>query len=253
MLLDREKPQIQEKLVKLFLRLNGFLSENFIIHAPLARGNILSEVDLISIRLPYHSEDEREVTLSPLLHLDSPRIKIIIGEVKTSVVNASFNSSLVTNDNAIVKLIKRVGIVNDSWIVDNIESLRNIFSNTPNNSFDTRTIDIPEMNASLSAILFLPECEERSTDYYSINGTDIFPFMHGCLNPEEERIDCAVQYNYEMWGDYEEIVRYFKSVPSHQEVGMSDLYDYIDRFRTEQQRKRTRAIEREQQRLLLEN
>ena len=55
MLTVKQKANVQEKLTRLYLRMNGFLSEGFIVHDTV-NGRNLSEVDVIAVRFPYHSE-----------------------------------------------------------------------------------------------------------------------------------------------------------------------------------------------------
>lgn len=61
MTLDRDKQisLFQEKLVKLFLRLNGYFTTGFIVQS--AGRGVETEVDIIDIRFPFNQQTEREI------------------------------------------------------------------------------------------------------------------------------------------------------------------------------------------------
>ncbi|MDX1361259.1 MAG: hypothetical protein R3329_07750 [Pseudoalteromonas tetraodonis] len=108
MLTDKERSQIQERLVKLYLRLNGYFSDGFIVHHDI-NGRISSEVDILGVRFPNHSESEREAGLCSRLQLnDSNNIDVLIGEVKSNGVSLRFNNTISTNIEVLRKILNRV-------------------------------------------------------------------------------------------------------------------------------------------------
>lgn len=64
---DKEKSNIQENLVKLYLRLNGYFSTGFIIHS--SENKINSEIDNISVRFPLHHQNDTEHNSSDYLNV----------------------------------------------------------------------------------------------------------------------------------------------------------------------------------------
>ena len=53
---SKEESNIQENLVKLYLRLNGYFTTGFIIHSN--KNKIKSEIDNISIRFPNNTQND---------------------------------------------------------------------------------------------------------------------------------------------------------------------------------------------------
>ena len=112
---DKEKSNIQENLVKLYLRLNGYFSTGFIIHS--SENKINSEIDNISIRFPHHTQNDTEHNSSAYLSV-SKNIDIIISEVKSKGMKLQFNKPLhekdcIQNWN---KLLAWIGVFNSSQI-----------------------------------------------------------------------------------------------------------------------------------------
>lgn len=107
MLTDKERSQIQERLVKLYLRLNGYFSDGFIVHHDI--NSRISLEDILGVRFPNHSESEREAGLCSRLQLnDSNNIDILIGEVKSNGVSLRFNNAISTNIEVLRKILNRV-------------------------------------------------------------------------------------------------------------------------------------------------
>ena len=73
------KSDIQETLVSLYLRLNGYFVSGFIVHAPHQVG---TELDVLAVRFPRYIEPEREVHGCEHLAIPSEKIDFIVGEVK---------------------------------------------------------------------------------------------------------------------------------------------------------------------------
>ncbi|MBT2153133.1 PDDEXK family nuclease [Pseudoalteromonas tetraodonis] len=107
MLTDKERSQLQERLVKLYLRLNGYFSDGFIVHHDI--NSRISLEDILGVRFPNHSESEREAGLCSRLQLnDSNNIDILIGEVKSNGVSLRFNNAISTNIEVLRKILNRV-------------------------------------------------------------------------------------------------------------------------------------------------
>src|SRR5437867_493484 len=90
-----KKHDLQETLVSLYLRLNGYFVSGFIVHAPgMNKESNRTQVDALGIRLPNNSEPEREVRPSEYLQLPTRQIDILICEVKGDKASLQFNEAI---------------------------------------------------------------------------------------------------------------------------------------------------------------
>ena len=83
-----DKSDVQETLVSLYLRLNGYFVSGFIAHADYG---VRTEMDVLAVRFPLHSEPEREVLPCDRLAVPNDEIDFIVGEVKGGTENVRFN------------------------------------------------------------------------------------------------------------------------------------------------------------------
>ncbi|WP_318450598.1 hypothetical protein [Photobacterium leiognathi] len=232
MLTDKERSQLQERLVRLYLRLNGYFSDGFIVHNDI-NGRISSEVDILGVRFPNHSESEREVGLCPRLQLnDSNDIDVLIGEVKSNGVSLRFNNAISANIEVLRKILNRVGAMEREVVDRCIADIHGLFSPKPINSDSVKRILIPESNVQISILLFAPETNnQRNNQNYFITGNDIFTYIWSCFRPENTRESCSVRYDFSAWGDYEDIVRYFKDRDRKRPGSINDLYAFVEQNR----------------------
>ncbi|HIF5682068.1 TPA: hypothetical protein ACX3DT_003490 [Vibrio parahaemolyticus] len=232
MLTDKERSQLQERLVRLYLRLNGYFSDSFIVHHDV-NGRISSEVDILGVRFPNHSESEREVGLCPRLQLnDSINIDVLIGEVKSNGVSLRFNNAISTNIEVLRKILNRVGAMEREVVDRYIADMHGLFSPEPINGDSVKRILIPETNVQISILLFAPETNnQHNNQNYFITGNDIFTYIWSCFRPENTRESCSVRYDFGAWGDYENIVRYFKDRDREQPGSINDLYAFVEQNR----------------------
>src|SRR5258706_8093587 len=100
----------REDLIALYLRLNGYFSTGFIIHSP-DRGNIYTEIDALSIRLPHNTEPERQILPSPYLETSSQHADLLICEVKGRGRPLQFNDALRDNIGAIESILRWAGLI----------------------------------------------------------------------------------------------------------------------------------------------
>jgi hypothetical protein len=77
----------QELLASLYLRLNGYITSSFIVHAPT---NNYTEVDILGVRFRHNAEPEREVTPSEYIQIPDTAIDIVICEVKGRDIQLQF-------------------------------------------------------------------------------------------------------------------------------------------------------------------
>ena len=90
MKLTKDKAKIQEDLMMLYLRLNGFFVTGFIAHSPI-QGEALTEIDALALRMPHNAEPERGVGLHEVLDLSNEYTDLVICEAKSRGRQLCFN------------------------------------------------------------------------------------------------------------------------------------------------------------------
>ena len=220
------KSTLQEKLVALYLRLNGYFVSGFIVHAPIEYQNAAgetrrarTELDILAVRFPFNREPERVVLPSTYLDVSNSHIDIVIGEVKGGLKERlQFNRGLRENPDAIESILGWIGILDDEKTKSIIGSIESILStqNEPDYSKFSEYIvpkEISKNNIRFRTIIFAPDRPKPSLGQIRyVYGGEIIDFVWRCLCPEESRVDCETKYDYGLWGNYEELVRYFKRV-----------------------------------------
>ena len=76
---------IQEALVSLYLRLNGYFTSGFIVHddSDDPRESVVTDIDILAVKFPHNREPEREIQPSRYLSISDQKTDFIIGEVKS--------------------------------------------------------------------------------------------------------------------------------------------------------------------------
>jgi len=108
-----DKSDIQETLVALYLRLNGYFVSGFIVHATYGAS---TELDVLAVRFPRHEEPEREVEPCDRLAIPQDRIDFLVGEVKGGSNNVNFNARFRTDPNSIRTVLRRFGAFGNAEI-----------------------------------------------------------------------------------------------------------------------------------------
>lgn len=220
----------QEILVRLFLRLNGYITTDLIIHSDV-KGKNKTQIDVIGVRFPYHQQLDREVASSDYLQIPNETIDIIIGEVKGKNVRINFNSSLYSEEQTIEKLLKWIGVLNDKEI-DSVKSgliscIRPKEVQTPNefNILEFKTELGPTV--TFRPMLFAPDSESPAKNQIRfVPGKLMIDYIYDCLCPSQERNSCSVIYDYNGWGImYSDIVKHFKENNSGKPPNLVDLYN----------------------------
>jgi len=226
--------QIEETLVSLYLRLNGYLTTGFIVHAPF--GN-KTEIDILGVRFPLHAEPERDIGLCPVLAPPSDRIDFIIGEVKGGT-KPKFNAQLRTSPDALRAVLRRIGAFSEQAITDLTTQIAALLvPGTLNRAPAIAKIELAnnQMFSSIPAQLRFPlfamgKSREANSTRSHVFANDVLDYVWRCLVPERERFACAVRYNFEQWGpQYTPLVHYFKG-RTHEGPGtMPDLIASVSR------------------------
>ena len=197
-----------ERLISLYLRLNGYFSDGFIVHSE-KKGNVLTEIDLIGVRFPNHSEHERQEPVSPILAPPMDKTDIIICEVKSGTNKPNFNAALTKDGYRIPVIIRRIGILPEKLVPDVSMRLYKEIISFSEGEKSKVVVDDVHPDIQFRCILFSPELMEDDETY--INGTEIMNYIFRCLCPVKNRSKCSTKYDLGLWGSqYADLVTYFK-------------------------------------------
>jgi len=227
-----KRQDIQEDLVKLFLRLNGYFTTGLIIHSP-TYGKNQTELDTIAIRFPFHNQADRTVPCSAYLQIPENTVDIIIGEVKSGKEGIQFNSALRNNRISLEKLINWIGAFDSGEANRIVDILQNAMTpeliNTPDN-FNEFMFQNGIGNFSIRPIIFsIDRPKPKRNQARFIYGQLMLDFIWDCFRPEEVRQSCSIVYDLNIWGhSMLPIIEYFKD-SSRKSVGtINDFYKHFD-------------------------
>lgn len=218
--------QAQEALVTLYLRLNGYFTSGFIVHAP-AIGTNQTEIDVLAVRFPFSAEPTRGVAEAPELDGWNEGIDFIIGEVKSHGEQLRFNHALRNSRDAVSAILQWWGYFSDQERDPLVDRVQEILAPRP--GVQTAPTVIGPRNARVRALLFSPETKmRRKNQAWFIPGPPIFSFVWQCLRPIERRPTCATTYDFGAWGrELEPIVRYFKDKARNEAGDFASLWSYL--------------------------
>jgi hypothetical protein len=227
------KSDIQETLASLYLRLNGYFTSGFIVHAPedeAPRPN-RTEIDVLAVRFPHNAEPEREICPSACLDVPSDCTDFVIAEVKGGKEPLQFNRGL-RRPESLRSVLRWMGAFTESEIEGLIAAL------LP--EMEPKELNVPDHFVSVQgpretrirAILFGVErgAPVRNQAKY-IPGDELMKFIWACMRPDQLRTSCRTAYDFGLWGPlYVPLVRYFKD-PGRQSPGsVSDLVAFVARL-----------------------
>lgn len=109
------KSRVQERLVTLYLRLNGYFVSGFIVHSPIP-GKNFAEIDLLAVRFPRNKELERQVDTDAILEPSSEIIDLVICEVKGGRQQLRFNPSLLARADRLASVLRWAGLYSEDEI-----------------------------------------------------------------------------------------------------------------------------------------
>jgi len=216
---------LQEKLARLYLRLNGYFLSGQVVHASM---HIATELDVLGVRFPFHRQPEREILSSEYLQIPADKVDVIIGEVKGRSAAVQFNAALRENKTeSVEKLVNWFGMFDAN---DAIEVSRDLVAllKTSNTNSPENFKQLIKNEFSIRPILFAIDRPAPTKNHVKyVHGQEILDYIWKCLRPDESRIDCSVTYNYEAWGEeFADLVKYFKGKTGG--VGTAgDLYEYF--------------------------
>lgn len=222
------KQDIQEGLVNLYLRLNGYFTTGLIIHSSV-KGKNETELDVVAVRFPFHNQGDRVIGCSEYLQIPTNKIDIIIGEVKSGEQRIQFNKSLRDNKNSIEKVVKWIGAFDHNEInkiIDDIHGKIKPKSIIKENGFDV----INSGDYSIRPIIFcVDRPEARPNQKRFIYGQLMLDYIWECLRPESERASCSTTYDFNQWGrSLQPIITYFKDKNKKTVGTINDYYSYFN-------------------------
>ncbi|MBB3837652.1 hypothetical protein FHS57_001649 [Runella defluvii] len=228
-----KKSEFQERLVGLFLRLNGYFQTGYMPHSEIW-GQNGTDFDRIGIRFPNHSQSERGDLFSQQLAIPDNTIDIVIAEVKNheKKFNASIRSIGSRSTENLSQLLHWCGLFEEQELLDLIPQIKAVLDKNgraANNTFDIVCHENRFGAITIRPILFSIESEHGGRgNYMFINGVDMIQFIWDCLCPDERRADCSTRYPVSNWGfEYKDIVEYFKKRHQNEEPlpSTTDLYN----------------------------
>ena len=203
-----------ESLARLYLRLKGFLASNLILHSA-EEGNSKSELDIIAIRLPFHSQEYRWVEVHDYLECSDTSIEILIADVKNSskLERVRFNEGLRTDLAAIKQLIDWLGIYEsvEPTKIETFQQYLNLNRIKELDGFGGFEEDLKLGRFKLKFTFFCPSLPPwNGTGFKYVHGLEIIDFMWECLNETRKIKTCSRRYDFGGWNELEPYVRFFK-------------------------------------------
>jgi len=220
------KGDVQEALVTLYLRLNGYFTTGFIAQSATA-GRVTTELDVLAVRLPYNAEPERIIGGAEELNRWDGGLDFIIGEVKSRGQSLQFNDQART-ELAVSKFLQWWGHLSAEEVAAKTPAVQAILQPLPG-ATAAPTVDCPR-DARVRAILFSPERPSRRPGQaWFIPGPPIFRYIWQCLHPVVPRETCATDYGPGQWGvALAPIVGYFKDAARTEPGTLEDLLVHLN-------------------------
>ncbi len=218
------KSLIQEHLVSLYLRLNGYFTSGLIVHSSNI-GEQITEIDNIAIRFPKHLQEDRKVECSRFLferdghHNTSNQentIDILICEVRSRKIN--FNPHLYDSKSRETweKILNWIGLFSEEQIDELIPKIVDMIRNK--SKYIGKFLSSDPIKTEFGTVIIRPMIfviERTKTDKNTVKfvpGSEVLNFIWKCLCPKEERDTCSSYYDYNSWGtELALIVKFFKN------------------------------------------
>lgn len=213
-----ERNRLQEKLVGLYLRLNGFFQTGLIVHSGV-HGNNSTEIDRMAVRFPYHRQEDRQIGFCQKLGDPGSVTELLVVEVKNG--RPVFNSSLYepSRDPEAIweKILSWTGLFDGSEIESMTSNLIISLRGNENGVYEPFQAGTAENQIHIRLILVSFEGTEDFEKAGGIIGKDIIDYIWECLCPEQRRATCSVTYPINNWGEeYEDLVDFFKKEKASQ-------------------------------------
>lgn len=223
-----------ENLSKLYLRLKGYITTNIILHSE-NKGQNKSELDILSIRMPFHKQEQRQVKSFDYLESSKSKIEIIIADVKAvdKLENIKFNDGLRKQNNVIKQLVEWIGIYEEisEEIIENFKVHLNKH-HEKNNNYVIISDEKIFNGLDIKFTFFCPKLDEFKNEkgYKYIHGKEIFNFIWECLNLTEDIPTCSRTYDYALWNEFKIYINYFKNNINLENVNIETFEAYINKL-----------------------
>ncbi len=215
------KSVVDEYLVDLYLRLNGYITTGLIIHTPIW-GQTSTDIDKIAIKYPHHNQQDRQVASSEFMVSSAAKIDVIFCEIKNQPDKLKFNKPIKTDPNVLISSLSWLGMIPPDEIDGLAQELIVMFQDDTNSAIAKKGFSWGEYN--FRALLCCPNLH-NDTFSWALSSGEIFSFISKCLNPHERRDTCSTRYNFNQWGYVTaDIVRYFKE---NDDPNIDGLYDEL--------------------------
>ena len=142
---------LHEHLLRLYLRLNGFFTSDFIVHSSETAKN-KTEVDTIGVRFPNNGEPERQGKPDPWLDLSKHNVEFAICEAKTK---PRFNRALYCDKRAIETILRWGGMFTPATLIKLVPKVQAILSPERKPSATIRRTE-PYDGVVVRSLLFCP-------------------------------------------------------------------------------------------------
>ena len=222
---DKERSDIQEALLHLYLRLNGYFVSAFIVHSS-EHGRNTTQVDALAVRHPFNRESNREIGFSPFLNPKGT--DLLVCEVKSRNQTLQFNKSFREDDTAIQSVLGWAGLFDEKETIRVARDLKLLLQ--PLTPARKAEIGVPGAGEIIvRPLLCSPEvCSRRDNQRWFLCGSEMFSYIAECLNPKTQRDSCSVRYDINLWGSsLAPLVRYFKKLQPGDHGGIVDLYEFL--------------------------
>jgi hypothetical protein len=222
---EDHRAQVQEALLHLYLRLNGYFLSSFIVHAP-EYGKNKTQIDALAVRHALNREPGRQIGPSPFLHPKGT--DLLICEVKSRGQQLQFNEALREDDAVIQYVLRWAGLFDEEETIRIGRELRLILRPaTPASKAETGIAGAGEI--TVRPLLCSPERRYfRTNQPWFVCGDELFSYIAKCVNPEKLRDTCSTRYDTTAWGSrFTPIVGYLKQRAPEDGGEISDLYKFL--------------------------
>lgn len=223
-----KKSDVDEILVQLYLRLNGYFTSGFIVHSD-DWGRARTEVDCIAVRHTHSREPERQIEPSEFLGANEGKIDLILCEVKHDPERIQFNQTWKNDDFALASILRWSGLFPEEKLNSLASDLRPLLLDGVDANSSMKGVVANEVR--IRALMCCPMANVENTDRWCLSGSEIIGYFHKCFNPEERRDSCSTRYNFQQWGcTFAPIVRYIKDSDRmiSPEQSIQELYGIFD-------------------------
>jgi hypothetical protein len=197
---------LQEHLLRLYLRLNGFFTSGFIVHSSESAKN-KTEVDTIAVRFPNNGEPERQVKPDSWLDLSKHHVEFAICEAKTK---PRFNRALYSDTRAIETILRWGGMFTQATLIKLVPEVQGILSPESKPTPIIRRTE-PHDGVIVRSLLFCPKLAGPDAKQSWFVGSDAaFKFIFSCLSPASQPPTCGRRYGAAQWAELAPLVNLFK-------------------------------------------